>query len=62
MLFAMSIYLHLPFMLLIISLVYSATRHEEWNGILIEAFRWGIRMFGFMAIVGIVLFGVSLLL
>jgi len=62
MLFAMSIYLHLPFMLLIISLVYSATRHEQWDEILIEAFRWGIRMFGFMAIVGIVLFGVSLLL
>jgi hypothetical protein len=59
MLFAMSIYLHLPFMLLIISLVYSATRHEEWNDILIEAFRWGIRMFGFMVIVGIVLYGVS---
>jgi hypothetical protein len=62
MLFAMSIYLHLPFMLLIISLVYSATRHEEWDDILIEAFRWGIRMFGFMVIVGIVLFGVSFLL
>jgi hypothetical protein len=62
MLFAMSIYLHLPFMLLIISLVYSATRHEEWDEILIEAFRWGIRMFGFMVVVGIVLFGVSFLL
>jgi hypothetical protein len=62
MLFAMSIYWHLPFMLLIISLVYSATRHEEWDEILIEAFRWGIRMFGFMVIVGIVLFGVSYLL
>jgi hypothetical protein len=62
MLFAMSIYLHLPFMLLIISLVYSATRHEEWNDILIEAFRWGIRMFGFMVIVGIVLYGVSFLI
>ena len=62
MLFAMSIYLHLPFMLLIISLVYSATRHEEWDEILIEAFRWGIRMFGFMVIVAIVLFGVSFLL
>lgn len=62
MLFAMSIYLHLPFMLLIISLVYSATRHEEWDEILLEAFRWGIRMFGFMVIVAIVLFGVSYLL
>jgi len=62
MLFAMSIYLHLPFMLLIISLVYSATRHEQWDEILIEAFRWGIRMFGFMVIVGIVLYGVSFLI
>lgn len=62
MLFALSIYWHLPFMLLIISLVYSATRHEDWDDILIEAFRWGIRMFGFMLLVGVVLFGVSLLL
>ncbi len=59
MLFAMAIYWHLPLMLLVISLVYSATRHEDWDEILIEAFRWGIRMFGFMLIVGIVLFGVS---
>jgi hypothetical protein len=62
MLFATSIYLHLPLMLLVISLVYSATRHEAWDEILVEAFRWGIRMLGFMAIVAIVLFGVSYLL
>jgi hypothetical protein len=60
MLFAMSIYLHLPLMLLVISLVYSATRHEQWDEILIEAFRWGIRMFGFMLMVAVVLFVVSL--
>jgi hypothetical protein len=58
-LFAMSIYWHLPFMLLLVSLVYSATRHEDWDDILVEAFRWGIRMFGFMAIVGAVLHGVT---
>jgi hypothetical protein len=58
--FGMSpIYWHLPFMLLIISLVYSATRHEAWDEIFIEAFRWGIRMFGFMLLVGVVLFAVS---
>lgn len=62
MLFATSIYWHLPLMLLIISLVYSATRHEQWDDILIEAFRWGIRMFGFMALVGVVLLGVSFFL
>lgn len=59
MLFAMSIYFHLPLMLLVISLVYSATRHDEWDEILIEAFRWGIRMFGFMVMVGIVLAAVA---
>jgi hypothetical protein len=61
-LFASLIYLHLPLMLLVISLVYSATRHEQWDEILIEAFRWGIRMFGFMLLVGGVLFVVSLFL
>jgi hypothetical protein len=60
--FTSSIYLHLPFMLLVISLVYSATRHEAWDEILVEAFRWGIRMFGFMLIVAVVLFAVSLIL
>jgi hypothetical protein len=62
MLFAMAIYYHLPLMLLVISLVYSATRHDEWDEILLEAFRWGIRMFGFMVLVGAVLFAVAYLL
>jgi hypothetical protein len=62
MLLATSIYWHLPLMLLVISLVYSASRHENWNEILGEAFRWGIRMFGFMLVVALVLYGVSLLL
>ena len=56
MLFAASIYWHLPLMLLVISLVYSATRHEDWDEILGEAFRWGIRMFGFMLLVAAVLY------
>jgi hypothetical protein len=60
--FAISIYWHLPLMLLVISLVYSATRHEQWDEILLEAFRWGVRMFGFMILVAVALFGVALLL
>ena len=54
-----SIYWHLPLMLLVISLVYSATRYDQWDEILIEAFRWGIRMFGFILLVAVVLFGAS---
>jgi hypothetical protein len=46
-------------MLAIISLVYSATRHEDWDEILGEAFRWGIRMFGFILCVAVVLFAAS---
>ncbi len=60
MLFALSIYWHLPLMLVVISLVYSATRHDAWDDILVEAFRWGIRMFGFMVLVAAVLFVVAL--
>ena len=61
MLFGISmIYVHLPLMLIVISLVYSATRHEDWDEILGEAFRWGIRMFGFLLCVAAVLFAASL--
>jgi hypothetical protein len=63
MLFAISIiYFHLPLMLLVISLVYSATRHEDWDEILGEAFRWGIRMLGFILSVAAVLFVASFLI
>ncbi|MSQ96163.1 MAG: hypothetical protein EXR98_16645 [Gemmataceae bacterium] len=62
MLVSLSIYWHLPLMLLVISLVYSATRHDAWDDILVEAFRWGIRMFGFMVLVAIVLFAVAYLM
>jgi hypothetical protein len=56
---AVSIYWHLPFMLVIISLVYSATRYDDWDAILLEAFRWGLRMVGFMLAIVVVLFVVS---
>ncbi len=53
------IYYHLPFMLVVISLVYSATRFDEWDAILYEAFRWGSRMLLFMVAIAVVLFVVS---
>jgi hypothetical protein len=51
----MSIYVHLVFLIPIISLVYSATRFDEWGTILQEAWRWGVRMTGFLLSIAIVL-------
>jgi hypothetical protein len=56
---SLNLYWHLPFMIVLISLVYSATRFDEWPQILHEALRWGLRLFGFLAGVGAVLFVVS---
>ncbi|GIW81033.1 MAG: hypothetical protein KatS3mg105_2840 [Gemmatales bacterium] len=51
----MSIYWHLPIMIIIISLVYSATRYDQWGMILREAFRWGLRMVSFLVMIAVVL-------
>jgi hypothetical protein len=56
MLFSASIYWHLPFLVLAISLVYSATRFDQWDAIIQETFRWGLRMFGFMLAIFVVLY------
>ncbi|HYV34359.1 MAG TPA: hypothetical protein VE988_01565 [Gemmataceae bacterium] len=45
------LYLHLLFLIPVISLVYSATRFDEWSTILHEAWRWGIRMAGFLLLI-----------
>ncbi len=55
-----SIYLHLPIMIAIISLVYSATRYDGWGNIFQKAFRWGLRMLGFLCGIGVVLYILSL--
>jgi hypothetical protein len=55
-LFANFIYWHLPVMIVLISLVYSATRHDQWGAILREAFRWGYRMMIFLVAIGVVLY------
>jgi hypothetical protein len=58
-LFAVSIYFDLPILLVVISLVYSATRYERWPTILHEAWRWGIRMTLFLGAIAAVLFLLS---
>ena len=49
----MANYFHLLFLIPIISLVYSATRFDEWPVILHEAWRWGIRMTGFLVAIAV---------
>jgi hypothetical protein len=43
-LFAVSIYWDLPVLLVVVSLVYAATRHDRWDKILSEGFGWGLRI------------------
>jgi hypothetical protein len=51
-----SIYWDLPILIVIVSLVYSATRFETWPAILHEAFRWGLRMTTFLGGIGLALY------
>jgi hypothetical protein len=53
---AASFYWHLPFLIVIISLVYSATRFDQWGPILWESVRWGRRLAGFLLGVGVILY------
>ena len=55
-----TIYWHLPLMIVVVSLVYSATRYDNWDAILREAFRWGLRMTLFLAGIVLLLAGMSL--
>jgi hypothetical protein len=48
-LFAYNLYLvHLPVLIVVVSLVYSGTRYDHWGAILWEALRWGGRLTGFL--------------
>ncbi len=49
-------FVELPLLIILISLVYSATRFEEWGAILFEAVRWGLRLALFLIAIGIVLY------
>ena len=57
--FAVSIYWHLPVLLVVVSLVYSATRYDQWNMIFYEAARWGFRMLLFLGAIAVILFFLS---
>lgn len=54
--FAASIYWDLPVLLIVVSLVYSATRHDRWDRILKEALSWGFRIASFLALIGVALY------
>ena len=56
---SLNMYFQLPILIVVISLVYSATRFDQWDAILNETFRWGLRMFGFMLAIAAVLYVVA---
>jgi hypothetical protein len=55
-----ALYWHLPVMIVLISLVYSATRYDQWAPILREALRWGLRLGSFLGGIALSLFVLSL--
>lgn len=55
----MSIYIQLPILIVVISLVYSATRFDQWSMIFKEAFRWGLRMTSFLVMIALILLAVA---
>lgn len=59
---AASIYWELPILIVVVSLVYSATRFERTDAIVREAVRWGFRMTVFLGGIGLVLFVLSSLM
>jgi hypothetical protein len=50
----------LPFLIVLVSLVYSATRYDQWGLILKEAVRWGVRLVMFLAVICVVLYALML--
>jgi len=55
-LFGVNMFWHLPVLIVLISLVYSATRYDEWAPIFREALRWGLRLAGFLVVIGVALY------
>ena len=52
-------YVHVPVLLVLISLVYSATRYDQWGPILRESVRWAIRLTLFLAVICVVLYAMA---
>ncbi len=57
--FAVSIYWDLPVLLVVLSLVYAATRHDHWDRILAEGVGWGVRISVFLLAIGLTLYLLS---
>jgi len=53
-------YWHLPILIVVVCLVYGATRHDHWGRILHEAGRWMLRMALFLVGIMLVLTGLAL--
>ncbi len=49
----------LPLMIVLISLVYSATRFDQWSAILREAAMWALRLTAFLGAIGLALYLVN---
>jgi hypothetical protein len=58
-LLALSIYWDLPILLIVVSFVYAATRHDRWDKIVSEAVGWGIRIAIFLFGIGMALYLLS---
>jgi hypothetical protein len=56
-LFGISVYwFHLPVLIVVISLVYGATRYDDWGHILREARRWVVRLGVFLVAIVVLLY------
>jgi uncharacterized membrane protein len=49
-------FVDLILLLVVVSLVYSATRYDQWSAIFREAVRWGVRLVAFLVVIGLVLY------
>jgi hypothetical protein len=56
---SLNMYFQLPVLIVVISMVYSATRYDDWPSIFHEAIRWGGRMAMFLLGIGAVLYVVA---
>jgi nucleoside recognition membrane protein YjiH len=54
-------WIHLPILIVVVSMVYAGTRYDDWPNILREARRWVVRLLGFLFAVVVVLYLVALL-
>ena len=52
-------YWHLPLLIVLVSLVYSATRFDQWSAIVHEAARWGLRLTAFIFCIVALLWGLK---